>query len=214
MRKLPETAPDIYESFLEGKFVVKRTNEKFKAVGTDMCLEQTINRSQKSSSSIIGSSRKKEFVAQWEMIYHEMLNISNLYRSLSGVKTSHYELLVNHEFTGPKTESSEQYIRNIITFIESHENPFTTPTAESKLHNILTQEIMTEEIRKQLLNVLDIGSEKYSNHRRERYVEKTVRIASTTHRTNLKTFTSINIAQKTKDGTKECWILLKQENMT
>ena len=59
MKRLPATAPDIYESFCEGKFVVKHTIGKFKAVGADMALEQTINRSQKSQSGIIGTTRKK-----------------------------------------------------------------------------------------------------------------------------------------------------------
>ena len=36
-----------------------------------MCLEQTINRSQKSPGGIIGSTKKKKFVAQWE-IYTEV----------------------------------------------------------------------------------------------------------------------------------------------
>ena len=53
MRKLVDTAPDIFESFMAGKFVIKRTQGFFKAVGAEMCLEQTINRSQKSSGGII-----------------------------------------------------------------------------------------------------------------------------------------------------------------
>ena len=78
MHKLPDTAPDIYRAFMAGKFVVKRTHGKFNAVGADMALEQTINRSQKSACGIIGNTRKKKFVAMWEIIYHEMLTISNI----------------------------------------------------------------------------------------------------------------------------------------
>ena len=80
MVKLPKPAPDVYASFLAGKFVVKRTSGLFNSVGTDMCLEQTINRSQKSSSGIIGSSRRKQCVSQWELIYHQMLAVSNVHR--------------------------------------------------------------------------------------------------------------------------------------
>ena len=52
MRCLPETAPELHQSFLEGKFVVKHTHGKFKAVEMDMALEQTINLSHNSSSRI------------------------------------------------------------------------------------------------------------------------------------------------------------------
>ena len=50
--------------------MVKMTPGKFKAVAADQSLEQTINRSQKRSGGIIGSMRKKDFVAEWDMIYH------------------------------------------------------------------------------------------------------------------------------------------------
>ena len=64
MRRLSETAPGIYWAFLQGQLVVKRTPGKFKDVAADISLEQTINPSQKSSGGIIGSTRKKYFVAE------------------------------------------------------------------------------------------------------------------------------------------------------
>ena len=75
---LPETAPGIHQVFLQGKFVVKRTPGKFKTVAVGQSREQTINRSQKSSGGIIGSTRKKDFVAEWEMIYHDMIAVSTV----------------------------------------------------------------------------------------------------------------------------------------
>ena len=92
MRRLPEIAPEVHSEFMEGRFAVKRTMGRFKAVGADLVLEQTINRAQKSASGIIGSSRKKKFVAKWELIYHEMLAITNLHRELAGIGSSSYEL--------------------------------------------------------------------------------------------------------------------------
>ena len=68
MRKLHETAPEVYNKFVDGQFVIERTPGTFKAVGADMCLEQTINKSQKSSGGINGSTRKKQYVAEWELI--------------------------------------------------------------------------------------------------------------------------------------------------
>ena len=59
MQKLPETAPDVYKAFLLGQFSVKRTPGEFNAVGTDMCLEQTINRSSKGKGGVMGSQKEK-----------------------------------------------------------------------------------------------------------------------------------------------------------
>jgi len=105
--RLPETAPTVHQAFMEGKFAVKRTPGCFNGVGADMALEQAINRSQKSPSGIIGSTRKKQYVARWEIIYHEMLAITNLHRELSGSNTINYELDVNRTFTTATTESEE-----------------------------------------------------------------------------------------------------------
>ena len=96
MRKLREDAPTVYENFKAGKFVVKRTQGKCNSVGGHMCLEQTINRSQKIASVILGSTKRKQFVAQWEIIHHEMLAVVNLQCEVSGVVTPSTELLVNH----------------------------------------------------------------------------------------------------------------------
>ena len=87
MHKLRDTAPDLYRAFMADKFVMKRTHIKFNAVGADMALEQTINRSQKSASEIISNTRKKKFVAIWELTYHEILAVSNLFRELCGVSS-------------------------------------------------------------------------------------------------------------------------------
>ena len=165
---------------------------RFKAVGADLALEQTINRAQKSASGIIGSSRKKTFVAKWELIHHEMLAITNLHRELAGIGSSSYELEVNRSFSKAATEFEEANIQAILNVIEKNENPFLTPPKEKMLHNILTKEVMSEDIREQLLNVERIGNDTYEKLRRERYIEKTVRLSDTIHRTNLKTFAAIH----------------------
>ena len=190
MRKLPSTAPEIHQAFQEGKFVVKRTPGHFNSVGADMALEQTINRSQKSSSGIIGSTRKKTFVAMWELIYHEMLAISNLHRELSGIKTGAYRLAAEHALSKSDIATGEQQVQAILTAIEQNENPFQLVPVERKLHNILTQETMTEEIRSQILNVTEIGKTAYHQLRAERFVEKSVRFSSPIHRINLDIFQS------------------------
>ena len=187
MRKLPSAAPEIHQRLMAGSFVVKRTAGHFKAVGVDMSLEQTINRSQKNTAGIIGSTSKKNFVAKWEMVYHEMLAISNLHRHLTGINSKAYELSVNHEFSKPQTASDEKHIQAIITFIESNENPFQASNSEEKLHNILTQEIMTPEIREDILQVQEKGLKLYKQFRKERFVKKELRLHDTIHRTNLKT---------------------------
>lgn len=116
MRRLPETAPEVYEMFKAGKAVVKRGTNPFSSVGADMCLEQSINRSKKSSSGVIGTTRRKLYVAQWELIYHEMLAISNLHRELTHVQSDNYELKVHHEFKISETEYIECKVKEMMQY--------------------------------------------------------------------------------------------------
>ena len=49
--------PELYDDFMKGGFVVKTSPGAFNSVAADMKLEQSIQRSSKSSSGIIGETR-------------------------------------------------------------------------------------------------------------------------------------------------------------
>ena len=113
-----------------------------------MSLEQTINRSQKSSSGIIGNSRTKMYVAKWEILYHELLAVTNLHRKVSCSLQTDYEQDVNHPISPSCTESDEKDIQKIIDVIDKNENPFSRATFCRRLYNIITNEIVPEKISK------------------------------------------------------------------
>ena len=82
---------------MKGKFSVQTTKGSFKAVAPDMKLEQTINRSQKSTGGIIGQTKSDAYVSEWELVYHEILAISNCFSDMTASKTRtgpdlHHEL--------------------------------------------------------------------------------------------------------------------------
>jgi hypothetical protein len=98
MKKLPDTAPLIHDNFMAGRFVVKRSSTPFSAVAADMCLEQTINRSSKTSGGIIGNTKRKEYVTRWNIIHHELMAVNETFRDVTGVQLNNTELTVNHSF--------------------------------------------------------------------------------------------------------------------
>ncbi len=209
MRKLPETAPGVHASFCAGKFVVKRTEGHFNAIGADMCLEQTINKSAKSAAGIIGKTKRKDFVAQWQLIYHEMIEVSNLHRELSGIRVQNTELQANYEFSRAEMSADETKICDMMHYIKSYENPAHVPTGpHQKLHNIITQEIVTDTIREDLLKIDEKSKEIYTIFRHERFIAKEKQLCDTIHRCNMKTFKSLSgkmpiDVKKKKNVTKE-----------
>ena len=65
-----------------------------------MKLEQTIQRSKKSQSGIIGQTWQNNYVTKWEMIYHEIMNISNSFQGITSSKLSFGENDQYHKLGG------------------------------------------------------------------------------------------------------------------
>ena len=69
MRRLPVTAPEVHRTFMVGPFAVQRAIGEFNAVGLDLALEQSIQRSKKSPRGVTGKTQEAKFVAEWETIH-------------------------------------------------------------------------------------------------------------------------------------------------
>ena len=174
MRRLSVTAPEVHGAFMMGQFEVKRAIGEFNAVGLDLALEQSIQRSKKSTWGVIGKTQEAKFVAEWETIYHEMLGVINLYRKVSGIRMQNHDLGLHHEFIASETKACQERVQKMITFITRHENPFhiNQQVLVPELHHILTQEKATNQIRNQILKAPTIGHDRYIKRRRERFVTK------------------------------------------
>lgn len=98
--------------------------------------------------------------------------VSTLHRDKSGSKPFFHELTVNHEFKDSETNARGANITDIMRCIQLYENPFDTDSMDVKLHNIINQQIMTEEIRQSILQVETKGKEMYLEFRMERLIKK------------------------------------------
>ena len=89
MRKLPDEYPDIHSEFMEGKPGFKTTNSSFYAVSPQMnirTLEQQTKRSQETAGGIVGK-KTDSYVSTQELVYDEILVISNCYSNIAKCKT-------------------------------------------------------------------------------------------------------------------------------
>ena len=88
MRQLPDDFPEIYDHFKNGEFLVKGKPGIFNALSPNMKLDQTKQRSKKSQSGISGQTRQNNYVTEWELVYHKILNISNLFHDITNNRLS------------------------------------------------------------------------------------------------------------------------------
>ena len=82
-----------------------------------------------------------------------MFDINHLHRQFTGVSTNYYELSLSNEYSKSQTESTKLKMQDIIKVIEKHLNPFRNYVKEIKLQNILSQQIMNDNIRRNQLQV-------------------------------------------------------------
>ena len=58
MEQLPFSAPAVYDEFVKGNFVVRRSLNTFSSVSGDMAPEQSLNRDVKYDGGLIGRANK------------------------------------------------------------------------------------------------------------------------------------------------------------
>ena len=133
------------------------------------------------------------------MIYHEMMAVKNLHREYSGVKEITSEAINHHESSELFTKRKEKHIQAMMKYIEKRGSPFSVESP-TQLHNFVTKEVMTDEIKTDLLQSTQKGKEKYKEFHTERFLKKITQLRDTIHRSNLKTMAKVN--EKPKKTTK------------
>lgn len=116
--------PKVYDKLIKGHFLVQRTVAKFNAVSVHMTLKQTINRSQKSTEGIIGQTKVKDYITEWELAYHEVLLSRKAFPGLLNITQVVSELRMHHELTGSLRNQMEANIQQMLQYVESRENPY------------------------------------------------------------------------------------------
>ena len=104
--------------------MVKQRYGSFNAVAGDMKLEQTIQRSQKSTGGIIGQTKQLEYVTKWEIVYHEILSITNAFREMANTNLGSRETEVHHELDKRFCSMFSSQVKTVGEFILEKGNPY------------------------------------------------------------------------------------------
>ena len=137
-----------------------------------MKLEQTIQRSKKSTSGIIGQSRQTSYVTEWELVYYEILAISNIFTSIASDGLGFRETDLHHELSGSLTKVLSDSVDKVFNFLLERNNPYDVKET-TKLHHFTTGHIVFDEHAKRLLSFFDHGQANYIEFCKERYINKT-----------------------------------------
>ena len=78
-----------------------------------MKLEQTIQRSIKSESGIIGQTCQLNYSTEWELVYHKVETIINLYHNLTSSRLRFHETDLHHEIGGTIFTLLNNSVKNV-----------------------------------------------------------------------------------------------------
>ena len=116
-KNLSVTAPPVFRNFSEDhSFSIKDKPGRFSAVGGDQKLEQTINLSSKCSDGVIGHAKQKQYLAQWDIIYHKMMSVKNVHREYVGVFQRTSEAWHHRESSQSTTDRKEGHIQVMMRY--------------------------------------------------------------------------------------------------
>ena len=187
LKQLEQKHPALYSNFLKGDHVVKCQNKPFSAVAPDMKLEQSIQRSAKSSGGIIGASKRTDFVAEWSLIFHEVLDICNWLRDLtSASKGGNTENVPHHQLKTSKITIVNEYVTSLSNFMKSYGNPFVISNSDTKLKNFVSQIYSDREVAESYNSFFGDIHELFKQFQTSVYVEKSVLLSDKITKFSLK----------------------------
>ena len=153
--------PDIYKHYKDGMFVCYMSERHGSGIGFDQALEKAYNHTAKSTGGIIGMTRRKQAVAMWDLIKHEKDLYVSFVRNTVKDKETMTELdSLHHEFNSKKAAQTHGQVKQLVDYIESVKNPFSSGASSSKLMNLTSlEEVQNVDY---LLNCIPFGRTNYS----------------------------------------------------
>ncbi len=146
MCSLPVTHPEAYTSISNGEFGLQRGSKPFSQVPRDQAIEQTLNKTTKTHGGIIGFSRNIQDVHRWTITADERASLREKCFSMAGLKPHHTE--EHQESSSTRLNKDEEDVRNVVGFVESLGNPF---TSTSDLHSIASGLVASAEVYSDLM---------------------------------------------------------------
>ncbi|CAG9760339.1 unnamed protein product [Ceutorhynchus assimilis] len=161
MNKLRNTAPKVYEEFIEGNFVVKRLSGNFNQLPVDQALEH-INKSSKDAGGIVGLTKNSSMLDEWFLSYNVVGMMIDEFRSslTSQINISSKNVECGNKRMKVDERSVQKLFSEFIRF-----NVFSK--SDDRLLVISTNEVASDIVQTSLLDVNDIGEQalkKFSEH--------------------------------------------------
>jgi len=205
MASLEETAPDIYQEFSNGNWVVnKNKNVPFCAIGADHALEH-VNRSMKVSGGLVGITLNEAARTRFFLIAPEMAKLAEEAKLMADLSREAPKR--HHELSATVSALDNQKVQKLTETIRNFTNPFSdeSSSGDNDLYNLVTKVVMSKEIKDDLCQQSEIGRTLFIQFVEERVRSGKVNLWSRMKKRKLLTWkdSSKVVKVKTKNETVE-----------
>jgi len=168
MHQLP---PQVEEEFLQGNFVVKRARQNFNQVDPDQS-QEWLNGTGKKGGGIIGITKTPTALSRWALSYNLRSHLSNETKEVFDLGTD--DVYVHNETTkGRQNQDNSDEERLFNTFMSLK---VLAQDEADCLQNIVTKDLVTPEIERDLLSAKQKGQEQLMHFIEERVIPKEERV--------------------------------------
>ena len=189
MKHLPEIHPSVHDSFIQGKFVVQRSNKKFSLMALDQSQEHSIKflKEDGGTRGLYGHQEEKEVI---ELSKPEILRVIEEFETatINGLKAD-----ISFEHQESSIAEQRKFLLDLRTLLNLVEeeivvNPY--KETGSDLVTLDTGEVMDPEISKSIDKALKLGQEMFNEFVRERIEDKSKSLSDIIPRVNIYTFSN------------------------
>ena len=146
---------------------------------------------------IVGSSGNAAIVAEFGLLFHVILAITNLLQLLNDRLMDHLETTIQHDSSGRNGLVFDRNVALLLDFVKARENPSIIQQPTVPLYNFVTKQLVSDTTMMRLLNALEHGEAAYKAFRDERYVLKSKKLSVTISKLNLPSFNFYVYKEKT-----------------
>ena len=206
MLALESKAPSVYHEFVNGNFVVKRSDNHFSQLPTDQATEW-MNKICKMNNGIIGITRNDQARDKFCITWGTRSNVSQTVRALFGDTEEEQEhTFTRHDSLPSRVALDEEHVQALLNQLDNYDIfcrsginiedlsedqtlEFEKPISDSlKLVSLATKDVASDEVMKDLFEAETKGVEAVVQNVQQRLISKEIGFFHPMKKRNLKTF--------------------------
>ena len=210
---LMSDCPEAYDLLKANSLTVSRSSVPACCNAIDQTIEQTINRSAKTSGGIIGFSRNVNAYYRWCLTRHKRAQFVEATKQRVGMSYNSAE--VNSSCRNAELKHIQKDVRKVCEAFHNFLNPVTCSSSEAdhQLFCLSTGQPATEDISDSLLSYTARGEAATQVFINDRLITKSTKFHGTMKKLRLKTFADMSVHKVVKSSTQKSLKVIAERNL-